>query len=253
MGSSTAYHLMKADEKLRVAVVERDPTYERASTALSMVNVRVQFSLKQNIQISKYAIEVLDHFEEEMVVEGEKPSIQFRHEGNLFIVGEQGRSGAEKAVEMQKELNCQVEWWSNDQIRQHCPLYEPGNAAGGTFGAQDGHFDAYAVLMAYKAKAKSMGAEFLKDEVVKIQGQHGRVTGVGTVSGSTLTADRVVNAAGAWAGKIGAMAGIELSILPGPGVMVAVNARTESKTLPGMFTESRYCSAKSIAWSPGLR
>ena len=62
MGSSTAYNLMKMDQKLKVAVVERDPTYTRASTTLSMANIRIQFSLKQNVQISQYAFEVLDRF-----------------------------------------------------------------------------------------------------------------------------------------------------------------------------------------------
>jgi glycine/D-amino acid oxidase-like deaminating enzyme len=60
MGSATAYYLAKTDPTLKVAVVERDPTYARASTTLSMSNVRIQFSLKENIQISQYAFEVLD-------------------------------------------------------------------------------------------------------------------------------------------------------------------------------------------------
>lgn len=38
MGSSTAYHLMSADSTLKVLVVEKDLGYEKASTALSMVN-----------------------------------------------------------------------------------------------------------------------------------------------------------------------------------------------------------------------
>jgi L-2-hydroxyglutarate oxidase LhgO len=46
MGSATAYYLTKADSALKVAVVERDPSYARASTTLSMSNVRIQFSLK---------------------------------------------------------------------------------------------------------------------------------------------------------------------------------------------------------------
>ncbi len=50
MGSATAYYLMKSDPTLKLAVVERDPTYARASTTLSMSNVRIQFSLKQYIQ-----------------------------------------------------------------------------------------------------------------------------------------------------------------------------------------------------------
>jgi glycine/D-amino acid oxidase-like deaminating enzyme len=214
MGSSTAYHLMKTDDKLSLAVVERDPTYERSSTTLSMVNVRIQFSLKQNVQVSKYAFEVLDHFEEEMIVDDEKPSIQFRHEGNLFIVDEQGQGEAEKAVELQKALNCQVEWWSKEKIKQHYPLYEPGIAAGGTFGAQDGHFDAYAVLMGYKKKVRSLGAQFITDEVVEILADGGKITGVRLASGDVLSSRIVVNCTGAWAAETAATVGVILPVQP---------------------------------------
>ena len=69
MGSATAYYLMKADNSLKVAVVERDPSYARASTTLSMSNVRIQFSLKENIRISQYTFEILDRFEDEMTIE----------------------------------------------------------------------------------------------------------------------------------------------------------------------------------------
>jgi FAD-dependent oxidoreductase domain-containing protein 1 len=60
MGSATAYYLSKMDPNLKVVVVERDPTYAQASTTLSMSNVRIQFSLKENIQISQYAFQVLN-------------------------------------------------------------------------------------------------------------------------------------------------------------------------------------------------
>ena len=49
MGSTTAYYLTKKDPELKVAVIERDLAYTRASTTLSMVNARIQFSLKQNV------------------------------------------------------------------------------------------------------------------------------------------------------------------------------------------------------------
>ena len=39
MGSSTAYNLMSSDEKLKLSVVEMDPTYTYASTSLSMANI----------------------------------------------------------------------------------------------------------------------------------------------------------------------------------------------------------------------
>ncbi len=53
MGSASAYYLMKTDNTLKVAVIERDPTYAKASTTLSMANARIQFSLEQNIAISQ--------------------------------------------------------------------------------------------------------------------------------------------------------------------------------------------------------
>ena len=214
MGSAAAYYLMKTDNTLKVAVVERDPTYARASTTLSMTNARVQFSLKQNIEISQYALKALDQFEDEMAVEGEKPKIYYRREGNLFLVDEAGRRGAQEALALQQSLGCRVDWWSPEKIKRYYPLYDPGDLAGGTFGSEDGHFDAYAVLMAYKAKAKSLGATYIKDEVEKIQRKHGRIAGVQTVQGSTLTAGYVINCAGAWAAQVAETAGANLPVVP---------------------------------------
>jgi glycine/D-amino acid oxidase-like deaminating enzyme len=116
MGSSTAYYLMKSDPSLRVAIIERDPTYERASTTLSLSNIRIQFSLKENIQISQYTVETLKCFEEEMAVDDQQPRIHFRQDGNLFLVDEAGKTAAEKNLKLQKSLGCQVEWWSPQRI-----------------------------------------------------------------------------------------------------------------------------------------
>ena len=92
MGSATAYYLITADPTLKIAVVERDPSYAQASTTLSMANVRTQFSLRENVQISQYAIRMLNTFEEDMAVDGQQPKIYFRQEGNLFLVAAGRRS-----------------------------------------------------------------------------------------------------------------------------------------------------------------
>jgi len=214
MGCSTAYHLMKMDPTLKVAVVERDPTYERASTTLSMANIRIQFSLKQNVQVSQYAFEALDRFEEEMAVDGDKPNIAFHREGNLFLLDEKGRPVAEKAMEMQKSLGCPVEWWSPGEVKEHYPLYEAGSYVGGTFGPKDGHLDAYAVLMGYKAKARSLGAGFIKDDVTQVLVRGKDVQGVRLASGADLSSKTVVNCAGAWAAQVAGSAGVEIPVLP---------------------------------------
>jgi len=214
MGSSTAYNLMKMDQKLKVAVVERDPTYTRASTTLSMANIRIQFSLKQNVQVSQYAFEVLGQFEEEMRVDDDKPYIAFHREGNLFLVDEKGRDAAKKALEMQKTLGCPVEWWSPSEVKEHYPLYDASPYVGGTFGPKDGHLDAYAVLMGYKAKARSLGAKYIKDEVTQVLVNGREASGVRLASGADLSSKVVVNCAGAWAAQVAGSVSVEIPVQP---------------------------------------
>src|ERR1700758_3160221 len=57
MGSSIAYHL-KSDPGFAgdVVVVERAPTYARASSALSASSIRQQFSTPLNIHLSRHGI-----------------------------------------------------------------------------------------------------------------------------------------------------------------------------------------------------
>jgi glycine/D-amino acid oxidase-like deaminating enzyme len=214
MGSATAYYLSRMAPGLKIAVVERDPSYARASTTLSMSNVRIQFSLKENILISQYAFQVLDAFEAEMAVEDRRPRIYFHRDGNLFLVGEQNREAARRAYELQLSLGCRVEWWSPDQIKARYPLYDTSGIVGGTFGPDDGHFDAYAALMAYKAKARSQGAHYLTGEVVRIRTGGGRAEGVDLGSGETLSAGCVVNCGGAWAAQLAETAGVKLPVIP---------------------------------------
>ena len=242
MGCSTAYNLMRRDDKLRVAVIERDPTYQRASTALSWGNIRIHFSLKENIQISQYAMEVLEKFEEEMAFDGEKPFISWHRDGNLFLTGEKGIRSARKAFELQKSLGCQIEWLSAADIKKRYPLYEIAGMVGGTFGPKEGYLDGYALLMAYKSKAKALGAKFISDEVAEIQTDPRRVKGVRLASGESLRSDFVANCAGAWAAQLALTAGVKLPIAPTMRQVFAVDTAVKpERPLPLSVFPSGFC------------
>jgi sarcosine oxidase len=243
MGCATAYYLLKADPQLKVALVEMDPTYARASTPLSDGNHRVQFNIKENIQISQYGLEVLDRFAEEMTVDDDRPDVAFRRQGNLFLIDEAGREEAEQGLALQKSLGCQVEWLTPDEVKQHYPLYNLKGCVGGTFGRQDGTMSPHAVLMAYKNKAVSLGAKLIQAEVVELLKRENRIVGVRLSSGDTLTADTVVNTAGAWAPKITQTVGVTLPIKPVKRqvFVVETNVRPD-KILPALFFPSGlYC------------
>ena len=179
-----------------------------------MANLRIQFSLKQNVQISQYTSEIFDRFDEEMQVEDTRPNIAFRREGNLFLVDETSRSTAEALLDLQQGLGCEVVWLDPEAINARYPLYKADQYGGGTLGPRDGHFDAYAVLMAYKAKAVSQGAAFLAGEAAALRKAGDRSTGVHLASGDDLQAGCVVNAAGAWASDVARSIGVHLPIRP---------------------------------------
>jgi len=214
MGSATAYNLMNYDNRLNVAVVEMDPAYTRASTTLSLSNVRIQFSLKENIEISKYAFKVLKGFSEEMAVDDNHPNVSFRREGNLFLFTSAGQTAVDESLDLQRSLDCAVERLSPADIKARYPMFAVEGLAGGTFGPGDGHFDAHAVLMGYKNKARSLGAEYIHDQVVAIDEVGGHVDGVRLKSGIRLRARSVVSCAGAWAAEIARSAGIDLPVKP---------------------------------------
>ena len=60
IGSAIAYFLL-ADGAFdgRVTIIERDPTYARASSALSASSIRQQFSTPENIRMSRFGADFL--------------------------------------------------------------------------------------------------------------------------------------------------------------------------------------------------
>ena len=214
MGCATAYYLLKKDPQIKVAIIEKDPTYEFNSTVLSDANTRLQFNVKENIQMSLYGLEMLDTFTDDMAVGGVKPDIAFRQQGNLFMVDETGKEGTLKGLAAQHSLGCPVEWLTPAQIKTRFPLYEVDQLAGGAFCPLAGTMDAHAVLMSFKNKAVELGAEFITGEVLMVLKTEGQVRGVQLVSGDELRADFVVNSAGAWAQKIARTVEVELPVDP---------------------------------------
>ena len=57
IGAATAYFLSKEGRKVKV--IERDPTYKKASFPLSLGGFRRQFYQKENILLGKFAREFI--------------------------------------------------------------------------------------------------------------------------------------------------------------------------------------------------
>ena len=121
MGSATAYHLMRGDPSLSVAVIERDPSYQQASTVLSDGNVRIQFNLEENVRISQYTMEVLATFADDMATPTYRPEVGARHQGNLFLVDEPIEGRPQRGLDLQRSLGCDVDWLEIDEVAARYP------------------------------------------------------------------------------------------------------------------------------------
>jgi glycerol-3-phosphate dehydrogenase len=96
----------------------------------------------------------------------------------------------------------------------------------------DGTFDPLRLALAFAGTAKHHGAKFRT--FTEVEGLlidcKGNVTGIKVLNRAAgkseeLHADVVVNATGAWAGHITAMAGLDAPVKPTPGIMVAYDQR----------------------------
>lgn len=240
MGSATAFNLVHLEPKLKIVVVEKDPTYARSSTTLSAANLRtVAFSLKENFLITKRTLQILQTFESDMAIGERKPAIYFRAEGNLFLCDTDGLASAKRIYAMHKSLGSNAEWLGPEEIKRRWPLYNVEGIAAGTFGPADGHLDAYALLMAYRNKARSLGVEYTQDEAVSLTAEGRRVVGARMASGRDLRAGITINCAGAWAAPLARTAGIEIPVVPIRRQIFAVDTKVKpERSLPFTFHPS---------------
>jgi FAD-dependent oxidoreductase domain-containing protein 1 len=229
VGSAVATFLRRRpDWHGRVLVVERDPTFRTSSTTLSAASIRLQFSTPLNIEISRFGVEVIKHLDKWLGIEGDAaPEVDFVEGGYLFLASEAGLPILESNHAVQREHGVQVALLTPMELRERFPWLNVDDLAGGSLGlADEGWFDAYALLQAFRRKARSLGAEELAGEVVEIQRDGGCATGVRLADGRRITADWVVNAAGPRAAGIAAMAGLQLPVSPRKRMVFHFDCRT---------------------------
>lgn len=213
MGSAIAYNLLKHDPNLTVTVIERDPSYDKSSTVRSDGNMRVQFNLRQNIEMSLYGMEMIENFKDEMATLSHTPEVTFLRQGNLFVVGdEEGKEVAKQGLIMQASLGAQSRWLEPDEIPTVMPLFNPESCLGAAWGPNDGTMSPLDVLLGYRNKAIWLGATYIEAEVEKVVVENGRIHGVTLTNGDTLNAPIVVNAAGPWCSKLAQTAGVNIPV-----------------------------------------
>ena len=226
MGASAAYWLTRMQPGLQVLVVERDPSFARAATALSVASIRSQFSAPVNVAISRFGIGFLRDFQASLGRDVGVPTLGLVENGYLFL----GRSPAAPVLmadlaAMQCGLGAATEVWTPEQIKARFDWLEVGDLTAGSFGPRDeGWFDNMGLLAGFRTAARAQGAQFVTDDVTGIAVTQGRVTGVILARGGAVACGAVVNAAGTRGSVVAAMAGLRLPVEPRKRTVFVIDA-----------------------------
>ena len=227
IGSSIAYHLAaRPDFRGTVTVLERDPTYARASSALSASSIRQQFSTPVNIRLSQFGIEFLRRAGTTLAVDGERPALGLREDGYLFLASPDGVGALHENHALQCRLGADIAWMHSNALAERFPWLCTDGIAAGVLGLSgEGWFDGPALLQAFRRKARALGVAYRAAGAAAIV-----PGGVRLTDGEVVAAEVRVIAAGAWSAPIAATVGLDLPIRPRRRIVFVVACRTP---LPG--------------------
>ena len=188
--------------QVEVQVIERDPRYAQASSALSASSIRQQFSNEVNIRMSQFGLEWVRALD-----------VGFVESGYLFLASTAGVPVLEHNHAVQRAAGAPVQLLGPEALRERLPWLSTEGVALASLGLEgEGGFDGYAFLQAFKRLAREAGAGLVQGEVVGLRCDGPRVREALLADGTRLGADVFVNAGGPWAARVAAMAGIALPV-----------------------------------------
>lgn len=217
IGSSVALRLRQKLRGARVVVVERDPSYARASSRLATGGIRQQYESPLNVAMARYGIDFYRRFDQLTAACGLRSRAWFRQRGYLFLADDGNAERLERRYAVQQTAGATVERWTRQQVADHVPGLATDDVAFALFGAEDGYLDPREVLRGFRAMATSAGVEYVHGSVIGIEREGGRVAGARLQSAAgerVIAAPFVVNAAGAYAASVARTAGLALPIDP---------------------------------------
>jgi sarcosine oxidase subunit beta len=222
VGAACARRLAEAG--MKVTVLERESAPATHSTGRSAAGVRIQFSEEVNIRLSAASLAEYR----------EMPEAAYQPIGYLFFVPPEHWDAHLEGYALQRALGMPVERLSGEEAARIVPA-RIDDIAGATWCATDGIIDPHGAAMAFLARARANAA------VVKLQAEVETIANAGSeraprwqlgTRAGDFEAPVVINCAGAWAGRLGELAGLKIPVGPARRVVFATGPRTEKRVYP---------------------
>ena len=209
IGTSIAAFL--SEKRIGSIVLLEKGLLGEGSTSRCAGGIRCQFTTPVNIRFSLFSLKTFENFKEMFGVDPE-----FHPSGYLFLATTREElAGLETGARLQRSFGIETEVLTTGDIASRWPFLHTDDLAGGTFYGKDGYAGPYEVLRGYVKKAREQGVKIHEEcEVTEILTRSGRIAGVKTIHGDTISSPVVVDAAGPYARVVAEMAGISIPVNP---------------------------------------
>jgi glycine/D-amino acid oxidase-like deaminating enzyme len=241
MGAATAWWLAR-HHGARVTVLERDPSYARASSALSACAIRQQFSTAINIRLSQESLFFYRAIGTHLAVDGEPPHIGLVEPGYLYLARTSAGAESLRAQHaLQRTHAVHTALLDAAALRTRFPWLATDDLALGSLGLStatsgEGWFDGYAAMQAFRRAGVAAGVRYVEAEAVgfDIVGRAGTtaVRAVRTAAGDDIPCDAVVITAGAWSAPVAAHLGVALPVRARKRDVFAIEADADLRDAP---------------------
>jgi sarcosine oxidase subunit beta len=204
VGVSIAHRLAEAG--LTDVVLLEAGALGSGSSGKPIGGLRGQFSDALNIALATRGLQAYEAL-------GDR--LGFDRVGYLFLLRTPEQAAVlERSVELQNRLGVPSRMLAIGEVRSLCPLIDRDRYVAATFSPSDGHARPTEAIAAWAGAARRRGVRIAEHcEVTGIDVRGGEIAAVRTAHGDIATSV-VICAAGAWSGRIGAMAGVELDVRP---------------------------------------
>jgi FAD-dependent oxidoreductase domain-containing protein 1 len=236
MGSFAAWFLRREGFAGEITVVEKDPTYQFCSTALSAASIRTQFGTPVNIHMSLFGVDFFRRVKETF---GASADIGYVENGYLILGGPETVDARRAAVDMQRAEGADILALAPDDVAARFPYLSVDDIGIGTFGATgEGWFDAWSLLSLVRDAARELGVRYVRAEAEGFELSGTRVRAVRLHDGTHLPCDWCVMAAGAASGALMATLAQPLPVTPRKRTVFSFKAPLKASNLPMLFDTS---------------
>jgi sarcosine oxidase, subunit beta len=208
VGNPTACFL--AREGSRVLVLDELSASGQGQNKAAIGGVRATHSDPAKIRTAELSLEVFSRWKEET-----GDDIGWKKGGYCFPAYDaKVEATLEGLLPIQKSHRLAIDWLGAREIQHIVPGISPEELRGGTYSPDDGQVNPLAASESFTREAVRLHAEYrYRERVLGLRMEDHTVTGVRTDAGE-YRAPVVINAAGARAAEISALAGVSTPILP---------------------------------------